>query len=76
MISLLSLFLHSFVGAAAEALTMTSLLATVTEIFTAVIGYVSTVASTIAENPLLLIFCVIPLIGLGVGLFRRLLNVQ
>lgn len=58
------------------AVTMTSLISNLTEIFTAVIGYVSTVASTIAGSPLLLIFCLIPLIGLGVGLFRRLLNVQ
>ena len=36
---------------------------------------VGTVGSTIAGNPLLLTFCVIPLVGLGVGLFRRLLNV-
>lgn len=58
------------------AMTMTQIISNLTEIFTAVIGYVGTVATTITSNPLLLIFCLIPIIGLGVGLFRRLLNVQ
>ena len=58
------------------AMTLTQIIAALTEIFTAVIGYVGTVATTITSNPLLLIFVLIPIIGLGVGLFRRLLNVQ
>lgn len=58
------------------AMTMTQILSNVTEAFTAVIGYVSTVASTITSQPLLLLFVIVPLIGIGVGLFRRLLNVQ
>lgn len=58
------------------AMTMTQIISSLTEIFTAVIGYVGTVATTITSNPLLLIFVLIPIIGLGVGLFRRLLNVQ
>lgn len=58
------------------AMTMTQIISNLTEIFTAVIGYVGTVATTITSNPLLLIFVLIPIIGLGVGLFRRLLNVQ
>lgn len=56
--------------------TMTAIITALTEVFTAVIGYVGTVATTITGQPLLLLFCLIPLIGLGVGLFRRLLNVQ
>ena len=55
---------------------MTEVLAAVTSVFTAAIGWVGTVADTIAGEPLLLIFVVIPLIGLGVGLFKRLLNVN
>lgn len=34
-----------------------------------------TVGSTIVSTPILLLFCAIPLVGLGVGLFKRLLNV-
>lgn len=55
---------------------MDAILTSVTSIFTAAIGWVGTVASTIAGSPILLIFCVLPLIGLGVGLFRRLINVN
>lgn len=56
------------------AMTLTNLLSAVTEIFTAVVGYVSTVATTITSQPLLLIFIVVPLIFLGINMFRRLLN--
>lgn len=54
---------------------MTEVLNSVTAVFTAAIGWVGTVADTIASEPILLIFCVVPLVGLGVGLFKRLLNV-
>ena len=52
------------------------ILADVGSVFTSAIGWVGTVATTIAETPVLLIFTVVPLIGLGVGLFKRLLNVN
>lgn len=57
---------------------MAALMATITSVFTTVIGWVGTVGSTImAEgNELMLLFVIIPVIGLGVGLFRRLLNVN
>lgn len=54
---------------------MTELLASVTSVFTAAIGWVGTVASTITTEPVLLLFCVgVPLCGLGVGMFSRLLH--
>lgn len=37
-------------------------------------SWASTVGSTVVDTPILLIFVMIPLVGLGVGLFRRLLN--
>lgn len=56
---------------------MTELIAAVTSVFTAAIGWVGTVASTIAGQPILLLACVgIPLCGLGVGLFKRLLSAR
>lgn len=56
---------------------MTELIAAVTSVFTAAIGWVGTVASTIAGQPILLLSCVgIPLCGLGVGLFKRLLSAK
>lgn len=53
---------------------MTEILATVSAIFTAAIGWAGTVATTVADNPLLLMFVVIPVVGLGIGIFKRLLN--
>lgn len=45
---------------------------TVTTAVTAVTGIVTSVVSTIAGNPLLMMFAVVPIIGAGVGLFKRL----
>ena len=56
--------------------TVASLVQNIGEVFTAAIGWVGTVGSTIVSTPILLLFCAIPLVGLGVGLFRRLLNVN
>ena len=54
---------------------MTDLLANIGEVFTSAVGWVGTVADTIAGEPLLLIGVVLGFIGVGVGLFRRMLNV-
>lgn len=55
---------------------MDAILAAVTATFTSAVGMVSTVATTVADTPMLLLFAVLPLVGMGVGLFRRLLNVN
>lgn len=56
---------------------MTELIASITSVFTAAIGWVGTTASTIAAQPILLLTCVgVPLCGLGVGLFKRLLSAR
>lgn len=57
--------------------TMATLIAAVGDVFTAAIGWVGTVAATIADEPILLLACVgIPLCGLGVGMFKRLLSAR
>ena len=54
---------------------MEALITAVTSVFTAAIGWVGTVASTITGQPVLLLFCVgVPLCGLGVGMFSRLIH--
>lgn len=59
------------------AVTMASLIESIGTVFTAAIGWVGTVATTIAEEPILLLACVgIPLCGLGVGMFKRLLSAR
>lgn len=57
------------------AMTMATLLSTITEVFTASIGWVGTVAETVASNPLLLVGVVLGFIGVGITLFSRLLRV-
>ncbi len=54
---------------------MTAMLTTITEVFTAAIGWTGTVASTIAETPLLLVGCVLGFVSVGVGLFKRMFNI-
>ena len=59
------------------AVTGATLLTSVGSVFTKVIGWVGDVASTIAGEPILLLACVgIPLCGLGVGMFKRLLSAR
>lgn len=56
---------------------MAEIISSITSVFTAAIGWVGSVASTIAGQPILLLACVaIPLCGLGVGMFKRLLSAR
>lgn len=56
---------------------MSTLLTSVTTVFTSAVGWVSTVATTITDTDVLLLFCVaVPLCGLGVGMFKRLLSAR
>ena len=55
--------------------TIASLIGNVTTVFTAAVGWVGKVAETIAGQPILLLACVgVPLCGLGIGMFKRLLS--
>lgn len=54
---------------------ITAFLAAVTSIFTQAVTWMGTVASTIMETPILLVFAALPLVYMGVKLFRRLLSV-
>ena len=71
---------------------MSAILTAIGSVFSSVISMVGTVASTIAgtttvgtgseavtsfNNPVLLLFCVaVPLCGIAVGMFRRLLSAR
>ena len=56
-------------------MTMATVLSSITEVFTAAVGWVGTVAEIVADEPLLLIGVVVSFVGLGIGLFSRLLRV-
>lgn len=59
------------------AVTLATIIADVGTMFTAAIGWVGTVASTIASQPILLVACVcMPLAGYGIGMFKRLLGAK
>lgn len=65
---------------------MAEIIAAVGSLFTTAMDWVGTVATTIAgsttvegvttfNSPVLLLFCVaVPLVGLGIGMFKRLLS--
>lgn len=62
---------------------MEAILGAVGKIFTAAVGWAGDIAGVITsqtegvfDNPILLVFCVVPLVGLGVGLFKRLISVN
>lgn len=63
-------------GYLTEAVTISTILTSIGSIFTSAMSWAGTVGSTIAGTPLLLLFVVVPLVGLGVGLFKRLLSMR
>lgn len=59
----------------AAANTMATLISNVGTVFDAVLGWAGTVGETIVGTPILLFGVVLGFVGVGVGLFRRMLNV-
>lgn len=53
---------------------LTTVTSAISAVFTAAIGMVSEVVDTITSNPLLLFFVAIPFVGIGIGIFRRLVS--
>lgn len=55
---------------------MASILSSVTSVVTAAIGWMGSVVTSInaSGNELLLLFTVLPLVGLGIGFFKRIIN--
>lgn len=59
-----------------EGFTLASVLSSIGDVFGAAIDMVGDVASTIAGQPMLLLYALIPICGIGVGMFKRLLHVN
>ena len=51
---------------------MANLLSAIESVFSAGLGMVTSVVTAITANPLLLFFAVLPVIGIGIGIFKRL----
>lgn len=60
----------------AEAAGVSSILNDVGTVVTSAAGWITTYANKIVETPLLMTFVAVPLVGLGVGLIRRLMSVN
>lgn len=54
---------------------MADLISNVTTVFTAAVGWMGTVATTVTSTPVLLLGVVTGFVGLGIGMFKRLLSV-
>lgn len=59
-----------------EGTTIATVLTGVGNIVTSGIEWVGDYASAIVGNPLLLLFASLPLVGLGIGLIKRLIRVN
>ena len=57
-----------------ETVTIATLIGYVGNIFTAAMSWAASVGTAIVGSPLLTMFCILPLVGLGVGLFKRLIS--
>lgn len=57
-----------------EALTLADILGFVTDLVSAAVGWVSQYIQVITDNPLLLMFVIMSVVGLGVGLLARLIR--
>lgn len=56
---------------------LSGMISNVGSVFEAAIGWVGTIASTVGSEPILFLACVgIPLCGLGVTMFKRLLSAR
>lgn len=53
---------------------MSGILSNTGSIFDKVITLVGDVASTIVSTPIILVFMLLPIVGLGIGVFHRLLG--
>lgn len=59
----------------AAATSLSGLLSSVGQVFTSVMSWAGTVGTTVTDTPLLLLACVgVPLCGIGVGMFQRLIH--
>lgn len=58
-----------------EAVTISTILTNVGSIVTSAVTWVNSFVGTIVGSPLLSLFCLIPVVGLGIGLLRRLIRV-
>lgn len=55
---------------------LAGIITNLTSVFTAIIGWAGSVGETIVSTPILLVGVSIPIVGAGIGFFRRLLRMR
>lgn len=59
-----------------ETVTIATLLQSIGSIVSAAVDWMQSAATAIAANPLALLFILLPLMGVGIGLFKRIINLN
>ena len=59
-----------------ETVTMATLITEIGSIVTAAVNWMQTTGTAIASNPLALLFILLPMMGAGIGLFRRIIHLN
>jgi len=59
-----------------ETVTIATLLTSISSIVTAAVGWMQTAATAIAANPLALLFILLPMLGVGISLFARIIHLN
>ena len=59
-----------------DPITISTLLSNISSIVTAAVGWMQTAATAITGNALALLFILLPLMGVGIGLFKRIINLN
>ena len=68
-----NLFCYALEGGATT-ITLSSILTDVGSIVTNAISWLGDFATFIVGSPLLMLFCLVPLVGLGIGLLKRMMS--
>lgn len=59
-----------------ETVTIATLVAAIGDIVDAAVTWMTTAGTAIAANPLALLFILLPLMGAGIGLFKRIIHLN
>lgn len=59
-----------------EGTTLATMITNLGTVFTGVMGWAATIGSTVVDTPILFVGVSIPIVGAGIGFFRRLLRMR
>lgn len=59
-----------------ETITIASLLTNISSIVTSAVSWMTSAGTAIASNNLALLFILLPMMGAGIGLFRRIIHLN